>query len=409
MIRSLSTGVSALQSNQTRMDVIGNNIANVNTLAFKRGRAAFNEVLGQKLFGVGRTSGGTEINPSNVGLGVAVGSVTQDWEQGALQSTGINTDLALNGDGFFIVNNGKENWLTRAGNFTTNYKGELVSTNGFNVQGWAFDQQTGQLITGELKDLKIDPNAKEPAKFTENVQVGGNLSADTADGESTSVSTVVYDEQGRAHDVVVTFTKVGDPDTSNNWSYEIDGGNAFAGVTTGTIDFNTDGTIQTVSPPSTLTWDSNFVTGGPTLNFDLQNISQFSGSSTATVRDQDGHPAGELAGFTVKTDGVLELNFTNGEQRQVYQLAIANVNNPNGLEQQGDNLYTTSSASGDMQLGRAGRDVRTAVVAGTLELSNVDLANQFSDMIVTQRGYQAAARVITTSDELLQETVQLKR
>src|SRR5690554_466712 len=136
---------------------------------------------------------------------------------------------------------------------------------------------------------------------------------------------------------------------------------------------------------------------------------QTSGSTSATFQDQNGAGSGQLAGFSINPEGILELNFTNGEQQKAFQIAIGNVNNPNGLEQKGENFYSTRSASGDLQLMRAGRDLPTAVVSGTLEMSNVDLATEFTDMIIAQRGYQASARVITTSDEMLQETVQLKR
>jgi flagellar hook protein FlgE len=160
---------------------------------------------------------------------------------------------------------------------------------------------------------------------------------------------------------------------------------------------------------TSIAWDPGAVDGGPNLEIDMTGITQFAGSTTSKFESQNGNSAGELSGYSINPEGVLELNFTNGEQKELFQLAVGNVNNPNGLEQQGENFYTTTGASGDLQLGRAGRDLRTAVVAGTLEASNVDLATEFSEMIVAQRGYQAAARVVTTSDEVLQETVQLKR
>jgi len=409
--RSLRTGVTGLKSNQTRLDVVGNNISNANTVAFKRGRAAFSEVLGQKLLGVGRTAGGSGINPSHVGLGVSVGSIDQNWEQGSLENTGIQTDLALNGDGFFIASpkegaSSDQRMLTRAGNFTFNQNGEFVTANGLNVQGWEF--QNGQVQTGELKNVQFDPNAQSPAKFTSEATVGGNLSADAAVGDTSSVSSVVYDEQGQAHDVVIDFEKTAD----NEWEYTIDAADPtnspFTGAATGTLQFDTSGAI-TSGGTTSIAWDAGAVAGGPNMDLDLTGITQFAGSTTSKFESQNGNSAGELSGYSINPEGVLELNFTNGEQKELFQLAVGNVNNPNGLEQQGENFYTTTGASGDLQLGRAGRDLRTAVVAGTLEASNVDLATEFSEMIVAQRGYQAAARVVTTSDEVLQETVQLKR
>lgn len=416
MIRSLRTGVSGLKSNQVRMDVIGNNVANVNTTAFKRSRAAFNEVLGQQLLGVGRTAGGTGINPSTVGLGVAVASIDQNWGQGALESTGLGTDLALEGDGFFIARLGNETLLTRAGNFLFNRNGEFVTSNGLNVQGWAFDPATGQPFTGALADIRIDFNAQAPAKFTENAAIGGNLSTDIAEGESTSISKSFYDEQGNAHTVIIEFTKGANP---NEWTYRV----SYAGDlnpppfnnipadpddAAPTLTFGVDGKLpdgQTIQ----LNWDTNYVSSGADITIDLSKLTQNSRSTTATFSDQDGYPNGQLQSYAITPEGILQVSYTNGQTENLFQLAIGHVNNPNGLEQHGESFYRAGASSGELQLGRAGRDVRTAVVAGTLEMSNVDLATEFTEMIVAQRGYQAAARVITTSDELLQETVQLKR
>ncbi len=409
MIRSLRTGVSGLKTNQLRMDVVGNNVANVNTIAFKRSRAAFNEVLGQQLLGVGRTAGGTGINPSFVGLGVAVGSIDQNWGQGALESTGNSTDLALSGDGFFIARQGDRHLLTRAGNFTFNRNGQLVTASGLPIQGWAFNQD-GSLITGAPTDIEVNFNAQAPAKFTENVSLGGNLSADMEVGDTTSVSMIIYDQQGTAHNVVVAFEKTAD----NVWDYEIipDSSVVPSAFTptpaTGTLTFASDGKLP-AGTSQTLTWDATYVGGSPTITIDLEKITQYSGSTTAGFRDQDGYASGSLTGYSINPEGIVQLNFSNGQQQKIFQLAIGHVNNPNGLEQQGENYYSTGAASGELQLARAGRDLRTAVVAGTLEMSNVDLATEFTDMIVAQRGYQASARLITTSDEMLQETVQLKR
>ncbi len=202
MLRALRTAVSGLRSHQFRMDVIGNNIANINTAAFKRGRAAFNEVLGQRLYGAG-------INPSSVGLGVSVGSIDQTWEQGTIQYTGSGTDLALSGDGFFIVRGGDGNVLTRDGTFITNRSGELVTPHGMALQGWVFNPD-GTLNQGALRNIRIDPNATDPARRTENIYAGGNLSADAAVGDTNTISTVAYDGQGTAHTLMIVFEKTQD-------------------------------------------------------------------------------------------------------------------------------------------------------------------------------------------------------
>ncbi len=425
MIRSLRTGVSGLKSNQVRMDVIGNNISNVNTIAFKRSRAAFNEVLGQQLLGVGRTAGGTGINPSFVGLGVTIGSIDQNWTQGALDNTGVATDLALSGDGFFVAKAGDRTLLTRAGNFTFNRNGELVTSNGLNVQGWAFDRD-GSLTTGALSNVRIDPNATAPARATDNVQIGGNISADAKVGDTTTVSTVVYDARGKAQTVIVKMEKTAaigeDGSTTDDWTLtietadgtEIDGGQELVFDASGALVSIDGNSVEDGATGFTFNWDMDGDGNEEELTLQLADsdrpfLTQHSGSTTATVQEQSGQPAGSVVGYSINPDGVLELNFSNGQQQKLFQLALGDVNNPNGLEQVGENFYQLTSASGDLQLGRAGRDLATSVVAGTLEMSNVDLASEFTDMIVTQRGYQASARIITTSDEMLQETVQLKR
>lgn len=408
MIRSLRTGISGLKSNQVRMDVVGNNVANVNTAAFKRSRVAFNELLGQRLLGLGRTAGGSGINPASIGTGVAVGAVDRDWTQGTFEYTNIATDLALSGDGFFIVRGMDGHVLTRAGNFTFNAKGELVTAGGLHVQGWAYDRD-GTLRTGELQNIRLDLNVNAAPKVTSNVAVGGNLSADLPVGESVTMSTVVYDSQGRAHTLVVTLEKT-DVNTWSVASAEI------AGTPPTALD--TTGMTFTFDERGRLTAETAFALGGAdfpgtaepiafTLN--LNALTQYGGSTTAVVNSQDGVAAGKVVGFGIDPAGRLSITFSNGEQRPIARLAIGMVNNPNGLEQLGENFYGVTSASGDLTIGQAGREFSTAVVAGALEMSNVDLATEFTDMIVTQRGYQASARVITTSDELLQEVVQLKR
>lgn len=439
--QSLRTGVSGLSANQTRLDVISNNISNSGTVGFKRGRATFSEVLGQEVPGASDGPNGE----SRTGRGVAVGSVSKNFEQGSIDQTGVKTDLALNGDGFFIASQGEgagsqQRQLTRAGNFTFNQNGELVTNNGLNVQGWEVDD-SGKAQTGQLQDVQFDPNAQSDAKFTSAADVGGNLSADAANGDTSSVSSVVYDENGTAHDVVVEFTKDTDPnddspgttsdDDPNRWEYEVKTPDSdpldLSGSpqSDGSIIFNTDGSVDTIDddpngPGGTdigdgpsVNWKSNAVSSGPSgpksLALDFSGLTQYSGSTTTKFQSQNGHSSGKLADFNITQKGKLQLNYTNNQKEDAYQLAIGDVNNPNGLEQQGDNLFTTTNSSGDLQLGRAGRDMQTSVESGSLESSNVELSDEFASLIEAQRSYQASSRVVTTADQVLQETVQLKR
>ena len=410
MINSLYSGVSGIRTHQARMDVIGNNIANVNTSGFKRSRIAFHEVLAQLQLGVGRIAGGSGVNPSYAGRGVHIGAINQDWSQGNFQTTYVPTDLALSGDGFFLVSGNDRTFLTRAGNFTFNNIGELTTAAGLKVQGWTIDAN-GDIDLSQLRNVQVDFLAQGAAtpKFTENIMLSGNFSADATVGESITISTAIYDEQGTAYNAVIEFIKTA---TANQWDYEVryDGAAApppFATVT-GTVDFDIDASL--ISPlTTTLTWDAAYVTSAAPITVDLSEMTQFSGSTTATVSDQDGYTAGRFVGYIIDINGIVSLNFSNGENQPAYQLALGNVYNPNGLLQLGENLYGLSAASGDLLMGRAGFEFATSIVAGALEMSNVDLATEFTDMIVTQRGFQASARVVTTSDELLQEIVQLKR
>ncbi len=430
-LQSLSIGVSGLRSHQTRLDTVSNNIANSSTTAFKRQRAAFSEELGQAILGVGRTAGGSNINPSKVGRGVSVASIDRNFSQGSLNDTGIKTDLALNGDGFFVASPksgaaSDQRRLTRAGNFTFNQNGELVTANGLNVQGWEVGED-GTANTGELKNVQFDPNAQSAAKATTEAQVGGNLSADAEAGDKSEISSVVYDEQGKAHNVVVNFENT----SEDTWTFSVedpdgvlqDANGGGPGDANGTITFKDDGSVDSISGMTnaydpdgngtndgvSLDWTNDAVQGGKSLGISLRDITQFSGSTTSKFQGQNGNSSGELSGVQFTPEGKLQLNYTNGVQEEEYQLAIGDVNNPNGLEQQGENFFTTTGASGDLQLGRAGRDLQTSVVSGALESSNVDLAKEFSDLIKAQRSYQASSQIITTADEVLNQTVQLKR
>lgn len=387
------------------MDVTGNNIANVNTVGFKRSRAVFNEVLGQRLLGLSTSNSG--VTSGIVGYGVKVGSVAQNWNQGALEFTSIPTDLALNGDGFFIARNSEKYLMTRAGNFIFDENGTLVTTDGIPIQGYAVDVN-GDVDVSQLGNIKLDYGQQEPPTATENIVIANNLSTSTAVGESVDTQTGIYDEQGRLHSVNIRFTKTG----ADSWDYEVrytgtETTPPFADIT-GSLSFNVDGSIATTTP-LTLTWDPNYVGGGGTVSIGVDKITQYDRNSTASVIDRDGQTSGQLESYDFESDGTMWLNFTNGERRRAYQLVIGTVNNLQALENLGDNFFGVTPGSGDLMLGRAGREITTSIVAGALEQSNTDLATEFTDMIVAQRGYQASARVITTSDELLQEVVQLKR
>lgn len=429
MIRSLSTGVSGLTNHQVRMDVIGNNIANVNTIAFKKSRVIFSDVLAEEMQGVGRFPGGDATNPSFVGLGMRVNSIDKNWNQGAFENTNIATDMAVNGDGFFLVKSGDRTLMTRAGNFNLNSDGKLVTASGLPVQGFPIDQATGDPIMTGTQDVQIDIASKAPPKFTSEISIGGNLDSSMSNNggvnpDSLPMSSIVYDHQGNAHTINVTFVKTSaDGVSPDTYEVTIDGdatANPFLAPTVFDAEFDASGQLVSVdgvaiTDPAfvmpTIGWDPNFVnvTGTDTVSIDLTPLTQYAGGSSATIIGQDGNTSGDLVGITVSPTGIIQLSYDSGEQVNQFQLAMGRVNNVNGLEQLGENFYAETGVSGSIQIGRAGNEISASVLAGTLEMSNVDLANEFAEMIKTQRGFQASARIIRVSDELLTETVNLKR
>jgi flagellar hook protein FlgE len=416
MMRSLFSGVSGLKNHQVRMDVIGNNIANVNTMAFKAGRVTFKEGFAQMLQGASRPQdgvGGT--NPRQVGLGVQVGSVDTLFGQGNVETTGLTTDLAIQGDAFFVVARGNEKFYTRAGNFQLDSEGRLVSaTNGFRVQG--LSAQEGELSRTN-GDIRLPLGQQTTASSTSQVTVGGNLDATAIPGTAAATvdtSITVFDSQGRKHELTVTFTKTAD----NTWDWVADP--AGLGLPPGSISNGSgtvtfDGTGRMVAP--TTNPELGFTPAGAaamTITLDLgggsiNGLTQFAGSSSAMAREQNGYTSGTLLNFVIDRGGLITGAFSNGNTQVLGQIALAEFNNPGGLERLGDNLYTTSANSGDAVVGVASGSGGSVIMSGALEMSNVDLTQEFTSMIIAQRGFQANGRVITSTDEMLQEVVNLKR
>ncbi len=410
MIRSLRTGVTGLRNNQLRLDAIGNNIAGVNTTGFKRSRILFQDALTQRIGTGGRLSGANSTSVSNIGNGVSIAAVDQVWSQGTLEYTNLPTDLAIAGDGFFMAKSSRGNVLTRNGAFSFDSEGYLVTSGGLRVQGWQ-SNAAGELTTGALEDIRVDASMTSAPVRTSEIDVTGNLSSERAIGADNpiSMSSVVYDGTGSPHTVVLNVAKTAD----NTWtvvSAELatdDGGTTSLTMTGDDLVFDTEGQL---TAGGTFNVAGAFPDGSTLdLNLDLSTLTQFGGSTTASVASQNGAPVGDLVDYGFDQAGQLILSFSNGVRMPAAQIALGMVSNPDGLDQIGDGFYSTTAASGDLRVGRAGSEIPAGVVSGALESSNVDLAEEFTDMIVAQRGYQANARVITTSDELLQETVQLKR
>ena len=446
MTRALSAAVSGLRSQQIKMDVIGNNVSNVNTVAFKAGRVTFKEGFAQMVSAASRPDdavGG--INPVQVGLGSQIGSIDTMFTQGNLETTGTNTDLAIQGNSFFVVKKGAENFYTRAGNFQVDANGSLVyGENGYAVQG---RQATNGVLSDSVSGLKIPIGQVAPANATTKVTLSGNLdasapvfdkgSATTLDaldatqralpqnaGAFKDMSITAYDSLGTKHELKMVMWKT----AANSWDWKFDPtGMDIAGGTPpapGTITevagshpitFNPDGSVDTsgatyAAPQIKFTPNSgaNDVTVALDLGSGVNGLSQFAGTASAVMRDQDGYTNGTLQNFTIDATGTVVGAFTNGTTQTLGQLVLSDFNNPEGLTRVGDNMYQQTANSGNAVFGYAGEGATSSIASGALEMSNVDLAQEFTDMIVAQRGFQANGRVITTSDQMLQELVQLK-
>jgi flagellar hook protein FlgE len=409
MLRSMFSAISGLRAHQVMMDVIGNNIANVNTVGFKSGRVNFQDILSQSFRGASAPQGGLgSINPAQVGLGVTVAGIDVLHTQGNLQSTGRLTDMAIQGDGFFVLSDGARQYFTRDGAFDIGLGGQLVnSASGLRVQGWVANAAGAVDTTTAVTDVTIPIGTRTTALPTSASSMTGNLDASAANGTTSSSTLNVYDSLGIRHSIKVTFTKTG----ANAWDWAAAADAADAGTataSTGTLSFNADGTYSAATgSPMSITL-SNGATSPVSLPLDLAKLTQYQGTSALNATT-DGFSSGSLVTFTIGSGGDITGVFSNGQTQLLGQIAMGAFVNAGGLIRQGQNLFGASSASGDAAIGMPGSGGRGTVTTGSLEMSNVDLATQFTGMITAERGFQANGRVITTSDEMLQELVNLKR
>ena len=421
MMRALFAGVSGLRNHLTRMDVIGNNIANVNTVAFKSSRVTFKEAFVQLVSGASRPSatlGGT--NPLQIGTGVNMGSVDQLFSQGSLENTGQPLDLAIQGDAFFVLNNGNSSVYSRAGNLQLDANGNLINPGtGYLVQGINADAR-GNFTSGTaISGIHIGLTDKAPAQATSLISLTGNLDSSAGVGAFKSMTTTVYDSTGAPHVLTLSFEKTG----ASEWSWTADvGGTPATGTVTpagsGQVTFGPTGQLLSFTYPGGGS-NMTITPAGGGLPFDItldpgtvnttNGLAGFANPSNAVVREQNGFPAGSLINISVDANGVISGFFDNGVTRSLAQIALATFNNPGGLVRSNDGMYQSTPNSGLAVVGFAGGTSRSTIPPGALEGSNVDISNEFTNMIVTQRGFQANARVVTTADEILNDLVNLRR
>ena len=419
MIASLFAGISGLNANASAMTVIGDNIANVNTIAFKGNQSTFANVLSTSLAASGE---------SNVGRGVEFWGALPSWNQGSLENTSSPTDLAINGQGFFIVHDGNGSpFYTRAGQFHLDKNGDLVNPAGFVIQGYEIDVN-GNL--GNLADVSIPGERISPPSATDFFSIDLNLDNGAAVNDTFSPTVTVYDSLGNPVAVNLLFTKLapgaGPPAIPDRtWRVEASiPASAGTGVTFNGGDaddlftFDTDGELLDPSADitielaltngavasQTITWDIADDAGNP-----LEDVTGYATPSTVTFQEQNGYPAGILSGISVDEDGVVTAAYSNGELIPVFRVAIADFPSYYGLTKRGDNLYQESLGSGQAMEGLAGQGSRGKISPMSIEMSNIDLAQEFVKMITTQRAFQANSRVITASDEILTELINIKR
>jgi flagellar hook protein FlgE len=447
------------------MDVIGNNIANINTTGFKKGRVNFQDLLYQQLQGAARPTdelGG--VNPKEVGLGMSVASIDTIHIQGSLQTTAVGSDLAIQGTGFFVLKDGNKFFYTRAGDFNVDMDGTFVNpANGYRVQGWmAQDIEGVQVldVSREVEDLIIPVGSKDPARATTVVNFACNLdkripeipedpTALQVRQGTWNTSIKVYDSFGDEHTLQVEFTRVAGTNNSWNAAVSVDPENenptntaiglgaeapAAGGPAAFIVNFSNNGTLLSAEDGNgnqsdagnvvmNVAYDVQNATPGEggdlvrqefalnlgTVGGFINSITQFAEASSSKAANQDGYVMGYLENYKIDQSGIITGVYSNGTSRTIGQVAMASFPNQGGLEKAGDSTFVVSSNSGVANIGPSGIAGKGKIISGALEMSNVDMAGEFTDMIVTQRGFQANSRTIQTADQLLQELLTLKR
>ena len=463
MMRSMYAGVSGLRTHQSKMDVIGNNIANVNTVGFKKGQMTFQEVFSQTMRGASAPQdgrGGT--NPMQVGLGVGVGSINTIHTKGSMQPTDNPTDLIIDGEGFFVVSddtNFENRYYTRAGNFSLDRDGNLVTSDGHKVLGYKIGED-GE-ISSEVGEIRVNKSESVAATATSNINFKGNLDSRLKEGGTHTADTQIKDSLGNSYTIDFEFKKgkMEDATKETSWTVNVDritdqatgnytsnadkifdgdkstielkfdsngkikeiGGNNLTDTTTATefevllkglseIKFDKDKEGNDITTPTSPSGTFNDISIFNSKDKETYNkLTQYANDMDAKPYAQDGNSSGKLEGFSIDDKGVVLGIFTNGDRKSLGQIMLAKFDNPMGLQKTGNNFFVDTRNSGEPQFGTGGSSGYGAVASSTLEMSNVDLSMEFTEMITTQRGFQANSRIITTSDEMLQELVNMKR
>ena len=411
MFTSFSTALSALNADSTAIDVVGNNLANLNTTGYKAVDVSFHDLVTQSL--------GAGLGSTQVGFGVGQPSTLRQFTQGGLQSTSGPLDAAIQGEGFFVVNGANNaTEYTRDGSFQVDKNGDLITATGEQVQGWS--TQNGVLNTnGAVSNIVVPVGTISAPVATTTMSMNMNLNAGAATGNTFSQGLTVYDSLGVSHQVTVTFTKNA---TVGQWDYSIsvpdaDLANPPYTPVTGSVTFSSDG--QMLTPAATDAAPTIPVQGladgasDMNITWNLYNgttptMTQFAQPSALSSEAQNGSAAAQLSSVAIGTGGQVLADYTDGSEQVVGQLALAQISNPESLTAIGNNDYQVSGDTALPAIGTPSTGGRGSVVAGSIESSTVDIATEFTNLIVFQRAYQANAKVVTTVDQMSQDTINLK-
>lgn len=457
MMRSLYSGVSGLRIHQTKMDVIGNNISNVNTVGFKSSSVTFTDILyqtTQSASGPNAETGTVGKNAMQIGLGATVGAISSNMSTGSAQRTDFALDVMINGDAFFVVNDGASNYFTKAGSFTTDANGTLCTQTGLAVMGWLPTADGSGIAADTVTQLDVmsADNLYTPPEATSKAHLTGNIDpTDTQLTTGRDVTIPIYDNKGNQYTVTLTLKKDTTTTTGNDDIYTVtlkgitdSKGNSIkqgdsTTVGTGyTFDYGTSGVVKLSFDGAKGTFvkaepsiDAEHtgtaklkITGTPNpfdadgIAIDFSELTAFATKGTSTAEGQRGgvdktgagKAVGNMKGLSIDENGKIFGSYDNGDRKLLGQIAVATFANPAGLESVGNSLYSATLNSGEFNgIGKEISSIGGSMTSGVLEMSNVDLASEFTDLIVTQRGYQANSRIITTSDTLLEELINLKR
>lgn len=429
MNTSFYSGLSGLSAYSSALNIVGNNLANINTAGFKASDVDFEDLVTRTFGGVATNGAG---NPMQIGLGTLTNSISGIFSQGSIRSTSDSTNVAMEGNGFFVVGNGADDrWYTRAGNFFFNNDGYLVNPSGNFVLGYTTKDANNEIIaSGPLNPIFLPSNTVAAPQASTLVDFFMNLDVRQAVNSTYSASTTIYDTKGAPHTMTITFTHNGlNAGGNDQWTYNatIPGADVVGGVAgtdfvlaNGTIEFDGTGTLLNrdgAAVANLAITTPAFTNGADAITFDwrlvddngVPIITGYPIPSTTTATNTDGYPPGNLTSLIIDTEGVIQGVFSNGQVEELAQLAISQFNNPKGLLRMGRNLYAETNASGTPSIGAANTGGRGTVVGSSLESSNVDIAAEFTRMLVFERGYQANSKIITASDTLTQTAIGLVR